>query len=112
MSIVRNLSDLAQEIGEELQSRRSVLDAELLRVEAHAREIRAELGSMDLARERLSSFQVQIGEQYQCPNCWVRDEAQSVLVPIPPDAKDDYFRCETCGCEALIDWSDSDGSAI
>ena len=108
MSIVRNLSDLAQEIGEELQSRRSALDAELLRLEAHARDIRAELGSMDLARERLSSFQVQIGEQYQCPNCWVRHEAQSVLVPTPSDAKDDYFRCETCGCEALIDWSDSD----
>lgn len=108
MSIVQNLSDLAQEIAEEVQGRRCVLEAELLRLEAGAGDIRTELRSMDLARDRLATFQVQIGGQYQCPNCWVRHEAQSALTPIPSETKDDYFRCEKCGCEALIDWSDSD----
>jgi hypothetical protein len=102
--VVQQLSDLATEVAEEMQQRRSVLNAELLKLETRKQEIEAELRETNLGRERLSHFQVNIGGEYQCPNCWVRHELRSPLTAIPSDTKDDFFRCDKCGCEALVDW--------
>ena len=104
MSVVQQLSDLATEIAEEMQQRRSALEAELINLKARKREIEDELRATDLGRERLSHFQVNINGKYQCPNCWVRHEIKSTLTPVPSDTKDDFFRCGRCGCEALLDW--------
>jgi hypothetical protein len=106
MSVVQQLSDLAAEIAEEMQQRRSALESELLKLETRKREIDAELRVTELGRERLSHFQVNINGNYQCPNCWVRHEIQSTLTPVPSDTKDDFFRCARCGCEALVDWAE------
>ena len=70
MSVVQELSDLAIEIAEEMERRRSGLQAELLKIEARKRDIEADLRATDLIRERLSRFRVIINGDYQCPNCW------------------------------------------
>ena len=106
MSVVQQLSDLATEIAEEMERRRSELQAELLKVEARKRDLEADLQATDLVRERLSRFQVIINGDYQCPDCWVRHEIKSKLTPVPSDTKNDFFQCASCGCEALIDWPD------
>jgi hypothetical protein len=107
MSVVQHLSDLATEIADEMQQRRSVLEAELLKLESRKREIDADIRATDLGRERLSHFQVSINGEYQCPNCWVRHEIKSPLTAVPSDTKDDFFRCDRCGCETLVDWPEA-----
>jgi len=106
MSVVQQLSDLAAAIAEEMQQRRSALEAEPLELETRKREIGEELRATDLGRERLSHFQVKIDGEYQCPNCWVRDDVRTPLTSIELDGKEEFFRCGKCGCEARVDWPD------
>jgi hypothetical protein len=61
-------------------------------------ETKAQLDAADLAYERLSRFEPEIGGTLQCPSCWIHYGSQAPLVAIPAinPATTPGFRCEGC----------------
>ena len=96
MSIAHGISDLAAQMAEESQQRAATLQAKLQEIEAQRTEVQAELDAAKLARQRLANFQVQIGLNFQCPQCWIYNGVQSSLRPIPSGTGEDVFRCDIC----------------
>jgi len=60
-------------------------------------ELTAKLKAAQEAPARLDGFDVQIGSDYQCPHCWMKDGIKSTLRPVGnPDGDADRFRCNAC----------------
>ena len=74
--------------------KKEILDAEQRKAEAEAA---LELAQSALARH--DRFDPIIGDDHQCPVCWVTDGVRSKIVPIPSDTAVDWFRCKTCHTE-------------
>ena len=63
-------------------------------------EIEARLDAAKYALQRLSSFVSVRGTEFQCPRCWILNEAIASLRPIDGETKDqDSFRCIVCESE-------------
>ena len=60
-------------------------------------EAALELAQSALARH--DRFDPIIGDDHQCPVCWVTDGVRSKIVPILSDTAVDWFRCKTCHTE-------------
>ena len=54
--------------------------------------------------QRLHRFQPQIGEDFQCPRCWIEHERRSNLTPVSAGRaqREDFFRCGDCGFEFSV----------
>ncbi len=51
----------------------------------------------DRLRNRLSSFKARIGRDFQCPHCWLRDEARFALRETADAVNGSVLRCDRCG---------------
>jgi hypothetical protein len=97
MSTERELRRAAQEAAEYAQTFASQLEQEVSDLEMRLAQKKAERDAARLAPKRLADFQVKIGADYQCPHCWMENGIHSPLHGIPGSAREDVFRCRTCG---------------
>ena len=103
MSIEAELVKRAREIAEAMHERRSSLVEKKAELEAQLRSLDAELASPVDTDRRLAAFQPKIGDDLQCPYCWIYDGAQRPLSAMGRGAEDahiaaevDLFRCHSC----------------
>ncbi len=89
----------AAEAARAAQERGAELKIEILEAEQHKSEAEVALQLANAAIVRLDRFDPIIGDDHQCPNCWVTDGIRSKIVPIPSDTAVDWFRCVTCHTE-------------
>ena len=89
----------AAEAARAAQERGAALKIEILEVEQRKSEAEAALALANSAIVRLDRFDPVIGDDYQCPHCWVTDGIRSKIVPIPSNTAVDWFRCVTCHTE-------------
>lgn len=96
------LSQAALQIANDIQERALNLKSELAEMEQRKVLIETQLTSAQAVRERARNFRPEIGGNLQCPSCWVRNETEVSLTPIPSETQDDLFRCKKCGREVEI----------
>lgn len=96
------LAQVALQISNDIQERTLKLKNELAEMEQRKLLIEAHLSSAQAVRERSRNYRSEIGGNFQCPSCWVRNETEVSLTPIPSNTKDDLFRCVRCSLEVEI----------
>ncbi len=89
----------AAEAARAAQERGAQLKIEILDAEQRKSEAEAALELANSALVRLDRFDPIIGDNHQCPYCWVTNGVRSKIAPIPSDTAVDWFRCETCHTE-------------
>ena len=99
MSIASELHARACELVDQRSKDIAKFERELSEIEHRKVAIESQLKFALLAVERLRKFSPTLGPNYQCPDCFIKDETRSALRPIPGSATHDLFRCETCGIE-------------
>ena len=92
----------AVQIANEIDRNASALELDLQEVEARKVEIEAKLHSAKLSLKRLSNFHSEDGGDFQCPRCWISNEARSSLTPILGTDSEDIFKCKVCGYQISI----------
>jgi hypothetical protein len=94
MRYATQIEEIAQKFARLAHESAVRLKRELAEIETRKSKIAA-----NLARERLASFQPEIGGDLQCPRCWIDHEMRASLVAIPATgpSKEDAFRCHACG---------------
>jgi hypothetical protein len=50
----------------------------------------------------LNRYRTKIGNDYQCPNCWLRHERQADLSSVPGTERADIMRCHECNSDYVI----------
>ena len=67
--------------------------------------IESQLHAANMATKRLLDFRPMIGADYQCPDCFIKNETRSAMRPIPAGPSGlDLFKCVTC--EAVFEFPD------
>src|SRR5687768_1343773 len=102
MDIERVLLEEADYVASSIQGGARALEAELRELEVGKVQIDAKLHAANRSRQRLLGFQHRIGRDYQCPRCWIQNEARSALSPIPGTDEHDIMRCHACGADFVI----------
>lgn len=90
------LTQIALEIANNTLERAKRLEPERDKIQTRLKIIEATIQSASLCHERRRNFVAQVGRDFQCPRCWVLDEAKATLTPVPSDTKNDRFRCSRC----------------
>ncbi len=102
MTIEKILLEQATCMANSLEGGVATLEAELLVIERRKIETEAELKGAKLARTRLLDFRPRLAHGFQCPRCWIENERQSALRPVPNTTSDEILRCHACGSEYVI----------
>jgi len=97
MSHAEQLIEIATELAMDVKGEVATLQRRLAELENRKLEIEARLDAAKYALQRLSSFVSVRGTEFQCPRCWILNEAIASLRPIDGETKDqDSFRCIVC----------------
>jgi hypothetical protein len=100
MSHAEQLIEIATELAVDVKGEVATLQRRLAELENRKLEIEARLDAAKYALQRLSSFVSVRGTEFQCPRCWILNEAIASLRPIDGETKDqDSFRCIVCESE-------------
>jgi hypothetical protein len=100
MSHAEQLIEIATELAMDVKGEAATLQRRLAELENRKLEIEARLDAAKYALQRLSSFVSVRGTEFQCPRCWILNEAIASLRPIDGETKDqDSFRCIVCESE-------------
>jgi hypothetical protein len=83
-----NLRKAAQEAADSAQNGIAELDRKLAEIEQQKLEIEAKRMLLRGTFQRLANYPLQIGADYVCPLCWVKDGKASCLKSVPGPAKD------------------------
>ena len=103
MSAKYQIAQLAFQIATDILQTAKQLEPEFLQLEQRKREIQAEFDSANLCFERLTSFNPEVEGQLQCPGCWIRNERQTNLTPLPESSEAErMFRCDICEFEYSV----------
>jgi hypothetical protein len=98
MDVSTALLEVATELMAASQARLRQTHDEIEDLEAQLRQLKAQLDGQLDAGKRLNAYQPKVGTDYLCPNCWIKDDQRSTLMPIPfVRADEDILRCYTCG---------------
>src|SRR5262245_42063967 len=89
------LSHYAAHVTNDIVARAQALEPERQQIEIRKAAIEMLMLSAHIAHQRMLKFQAKIGSDFQCPRCWVVDEAQSKLIPLPGN----ILRCRVCGSD-------------
>jgi hypothetical protein len=100
MSHAEQLIEIATELAMDVKGEVATLQRRLAELENRKLEIEARLDAAKYALQRLSSVVSVRGTEFQCPRCWILNEAIASLRPIDGETKDqDSFRCIVCESE-------------
>jgi hypothetical protein len=99
MSAESELQARATQIVDDAMARARGLEKELLALEARKLVIEEQLRTAQNALQRLDSFRIRIGAEFQCPSCWINHGAWSSLTPLTGTSREDFFRCRVCRFE-------------
>jgi hypothetical protein len=103
MTTENRLLEIATDIARHSHQQKTVLEREILGLEAQLAQKKFALDAANLALDRLANLKVKIGGDYQCPSCWVKDETRSVLKPVGGGTSaEDYFRCPRCELHVTV----------
>jgi hypothetical protein len=103
MGIDTRLLHAAAEMVERAEQRALALQEQIAEIKARKAQLKAEYEIAKRASQRLASFEVKIGSNFQCPHCWINSERRSVLSPAGKGTgRNDFFRCRTCGSEFTV----------
>jgi hypothetical protein len=96
MAMPTQMKQIAIGIANSLHMR--ALNAEKEPSETSKAQIEAQLEHAKLAYNRAIGFQPQVHGIFQCPRCWVADEARTVLMPVEGGTNTEHsFKCQICG---------------
>ncbi len=102
MSTNEHIQQAAIQIANDINRNASALELDLREIEDRKAEIEAKLHSAKLSLKRLSNFHSEDGGDFQCPRCWISNEARSSLTPILGTDSEDIFKCKVCGYQISI----------
>ncbi|MBI3436569.1 MAG: hypothetical protein HY056_16085 [Proteobacteria bacterium] len=114
MSPKSKLEQIAKDCADSSQRNVLSLESELQQLENRKSKIEAQINAEKLCPKRVSSFQYKVGDDLQCPRCWIAEEKSSPLKPInSPDEIEspdeinsrediDHFQCPMCRTEISI----------
>ena len=91
------LREIARQVADAVLERAQRRKPELVEIKRKQMEIEDLLQSAHLCDQRARNFRPEVGGNFHCPGCWICNEAEVAMTPIPSDAKDDLFRCPVCG---------------
>jgi hypothetical protein len=97
------LFNIATHLKENVQSRETALQSELLQLEARKAVIWADLRLAAKANGLLLGYQPGSAGDYKCPFCWMQRERGAALYSIGGGTRDaDYYRCSECSTEITV----------
>lgn len=92
----------ASKIAARERSRANHLYAEYKRVQAEADSLKADYDMALSALDRLLSFQAKINGNYQCPACWIEQNAAATMLSTPAHPKTTFFIARDAGIRSLL----------
>ena len=98
--VVQVLLARAKELVDRREAECDALRQEQLEIQRRAEQIELKFQSADV--ERLDDYQPKLGFQYQCPECFIKNETQSTFGCVPGTNTHDVFKCPTCSVEISI----------
>jgi len=103
MSPEMRIRQLAAETADGLHHQSEALHRELGEIRTRQAQIGLKLDAAKLAQQRLANFQIVIGEEYQCPRCWIERATHASLRPMDGSTdSEDFFRCSGCGWDISL----------
>jgi hypothetical protein len=94
MSFEGELIQKAREIASQLQRHETHLQSEYDEAQKRLLEAKAKRDLARSASKRGFDFQAKIGNDYQCPDCWMRSGVHEALYPVPGrHPREDLFKC-------------------
>lgn len=96
------LAQQAQQIAHDLERGEARLNAKIADLNRELAEVEAKRKSARRATQRLLNYPILIGRQFQCPSCWIHDEARSSLTSPRGTDDHDIMRCRACGWELIV----------
>jgi predicted RNA-binding Zn-ribbon protein involved in translation (DUF1610 family) len=102
MSVEEAISKAADQIAHTARTKLLHLEEQCHEAEDHLAHLKSERIKASAAPYRRASFQAKIGNDYQCPQCWIIEEnRRSVLSPRSSETSDDIFVCRHCGYQII-----------
>jgi len=98
-SMIEKLKNHAEQIAQNLNSRKAQLDKEAQKLFLQAQKKETEGKAAGMAVERARKFRPKIGDEYFCPWCWVQDGVLSPLRNATGTSDLDFFDCGHCSFE-------------
>jgi len=85
-----------------LQHRVAELQSRVAESRRRSAALKAKCDASGLVLDRFPRFSASIGDDFQCPNCWLEKERRSILNARHDTGTHVRFRCENCDCEIPI----------
>ena len=89
--------DAADGVAQSLTYQIGRLEGELQEKQVELDVINRKLRAASDAATRRKIFVVASGAEYYCPQCFIRDQAKSVLALKPGSSPDGIIECDACG---------------
>src|SRR5215211_3699782 len=104
MSIADAVGNATTEIVAQIQQKTAYFEQQFENGELSKADLDAQKQDAQFAQNRALNFAIRIGPDYQCPRCWIVNEIQSSLSPVPaaPGAQEDLLRCSRCNLEIAV----------
>ena len=102
MSIEEVIREEASKIAAREHSRASHLYEEYKRVQAQAERLKADHDLARSAPDRLLSFQAMVNGDYQCPACWIEQNAGATMLPVPAPPKTTFWNASNAAIGLLL----------
>jgi hypothetical protein len=106
MDIEKALTEEAQFIARAMEGRVQGLEQELREVEERKAELERQLRATRGSPNRLANYQPRIGQDFQCPRCWIENEFRVRLSTVPGTDEIDIMHCHNCGADWEIPLQD------
>jgi hypothetical protein len=102
--VIIRLKEIALKVAENEVALVARLSSEIDEQETRLAELKAAREPARTAAMRGDNFAPEIEGYitYQCPICWVSQNKQADLRPVPSDNSNDLCRCESCNREIEI----------
>jgi len=94
-----SLIQAAGEIADGLKNRKASLERDLAALDARAAELERQLSVVGNVDNRFASYEPKVGNELQCPKCWMKHGQRGTITPTPGTNKEDHFRCNRCDTE-------------
>lgn len=102
MNVRSALAQEAERIVSRLERGMAAFEAELAELESKKAKLQAQLHASNLASDRLLNYPILVGADYQCPSCWIQNEARSKLRPMSGTDTADIMACNVCAFSLTI----------